>query len=99
MPDRERAQNLYYLFKMSEVRADMSDEDIERLSDGFGRMKTSLLGKRARLRNPVLDAYCRAFDRWHQLMETDASVEEIDRAYAAVEQAMDRLNARDDSLR
>jgi len=34
----KRGDNLYFRFKMKSVTADMSDDDLLRLSDGNGRM-------------------------------------------------------------
>ena len=68
-PPRTRGDNLYFRYKMGAVRADMTDAEIERLSDGNGRILTSLLGQRARLRNTNIDNFCRCWDEWHALMQ------------------------------
>jgi len=96
-PDNARANNLYFRFKMASVTADMSDEDLKRLSDGNGRILTSLLGRRARLRNANIDHFCRCWDEWHALMQQwrqtqDNEIWEFqERAHQRLLQAIDRL--------
>ena len=96
-PPRTRGDNLYFRYKMGAVRADMTDADLERFSDGNGRMLTSLLGQRARLRNPTIDHFCRAFDEWRALMQQwrqtqdDEIWEQQERAHQRLLQAFDRL--------
>jgi hypothetical protein len=96
-----RRDNLYFKFKMSAVTASMTDAEIERLSDGNGRMLTSLMGQRERLRDPVLDRYCRCFDHWHALFQqwrqtADEEIwQEQERAHRAVVRALDALDERD----
>jgi hypothetical protein len=46
------------------VEASMTDDQIEQLADGDTRLLTSLQGQRARLQDPNLDRYCRAWDEW-----------------------------------
>jgi hypothetical protein len=92
-----RASNLYFKYKLSCVRADMTDSDLEQLSDGNGRMYTSLLGQRAMLQDPVLNDFCATWDHWWALYQQwrQTGEEEIwieqDRAYRKVMKAIDRL--------
>jgi hypothetical protein len=96
-PPRTRADNLYYQYKMRAVTAETSDADLEQLSDGNGRMLTSLLGQRARLRNPTIDHFCRAFDEWRALMQQwrqtqdDEIWQQQERAHRRLLQAIDKL--------
>jgi hypothetical protein len=82
---------------MGAVSADMSDADLERLSDGNGRMLTSLLGQRARLRNPTIDHFCRCWDEWQALMQLwrqtqDSEIwEQQERAHQQLMHAIDQL--------
>jgi hypothetical protein len=94
---KTHGDNLYFRFKMSAVRADMTDAEIEQRSDGNGRILTSLLGRRARLRDPRLDYFCNCFDEWFALMQAwrqtdDPEIwEQQERAHARLMLAIDNL--------
>jgi hypothetical protein len=90
------------------VEASMTDDQIERLAGNDGRLRTGLLSQRARLRDPDLDAYARAFDHWYALIEefraasasgvSDEEIEkrgiEMDRAYWNVRLALRKIERR-----
>jgi hypothetical protein len=92
-----RGDNLYFKYKMRCVRADMTDADLEQLSDFNSRMFTSLLGQRARLRNPNIDHFCRCWDEWQALMQLwrqtqDSEIwEQQERAHRQLMEAIDGL--------
>jgi len=75
------------------VTAEMSDDDLEVLSAGDGRLRTSLLITRERLRNPLLAAFGVAFDRWMALMKQhdelirSGTEEELEAVWTLCEQA------------
>jgi hypothetical protein len=79
---------------MASVTAEMTDDDLETLSDGNTRMLTSLLGQRARLRDPVLDAYATAFDRWHALVQSGETDVELEQAYREVLRTLREIEVR-----
>jgi hypothetical protein len=103
-----RSDNLYFKFKMASVTADMTDADLIQLSDGNGRMLTSLRCRHAELNDPALARYAAAFDRWHSLMlqhreacchGSDEEIEflnvELDRAHESMSAALDAIEIRD----
>jgi hypothetical protein len=96
-PGNARADNLYFQFKMSCVRPEMTDADLIRLSDGNGRMLTSLRGHHARLRDANIDNFCRRWDEWHALYQQwrqtqDNEIwEQQERAHRRLLLAIDRL--------
>jgi hypothetical protein len=50
-------------------RPPLPTPEIERMAGGDGRLKTSLLGMRARKRDPLLDRVCTTFDSSHEMFE------------------------------
>jgi hypothetical protein len=105
----KRSDNLYFKFKMSAVRADMTDSDLIELSDGNGRMLTSLRCRHAELNDPALANFAAAFDHWHSLMRqqresirhgSDAEFEflsgQLDRAHERMTAALDAIEMRDE---
>jgi hypothetical protein len=95
----KRGDNLYFRFKMKSVTADMSDDDLLRLSDGNGRMLTSLRIEREHQRDPLLAAFARESDKYFALHETMRSAyargsdEEVQRLAVETEKTYWRMSA------
>jgi hypothetical protein len=89
------------------VRADMTDDQIEELAAGDGRLRTSLLGERACKRDPLLAAFRAASDRlrsahaaWKEACQRGDAGEvamrdfEMNRARGRLHLALDALDNR-----